>query len=59
MLLGVFGMLTGPGEGRVIKTLAEDAGAIHLEVKSAKGVYEIMANMRPEGSTLTGQSERI
>lgn len=41
-----------PGGGRAVALLEEDAGAIHLAIKSEKYSYEIMANMRWEGKTL-------
>jgi hypothetical protein len=37
---------------RVINILAEDAGTIHLEIKSEAAAYEVMADVRREGSTL-------
>ena len=43
---------TGGGLSRVVTLLEEDAGAVDIQVKSAKGTYEVMANMRWEGKTL-------
>lgn len=53
-------LLPGGGEpGRVATLLEEDAGAIDVGAKSAKGAYEIMANMRWEGKTLILDRTRI
>jgi len=38
--------------GRVINVLEESGGVVHVEVKAAQGAYEVMANVRREGTTL-------
>jgi RHS repeat-associated protein len=48
----ILALLPGGAGGRVIRVLEEDAGAIHLQVRTAKGAYEVMANVSREGGTL-------
>lgn len=47
------GILPGLGlPGRTIRIIEKAAGAIHLEVKGAKGTYEVIANISREGDTI-------
>jgi hypothetical protein len=52
LLANVIPYILGGPESRIIRILEEEAGAIHLEVQTAKGTYEVMANMRWEGRKL-------
>jgi hypothetical protein len=48
-------ILLGPGgrAGRTIRLLERGAaGTVHLEVRTARGAYEVIANLRREGTTI-------
>jgi RHS repeat-associated protein len=53
---GVFvgSVFIGPSgaSGRVVRIVEQAPGVIHLEVKTAQGVYEVVANVVQEGSTV-------
>jgi hypothetical protein len=54
-------LATGPGgaSGRAIRIVGQAPGVIHLEVKTAQGVYEVVANVVQKGSTFVLEGAHI